>query len=201
MILSQTAIFAALAITLSIIRYGTYLWSIYKRETRPHIFTWFNMGTITTIGAFVQYSMNGGPSTWVLAMIGATCYFIAFIAFFVGEKNITKSDWFAFIGALLAIPIWLVTDNPIYALMIVIMIDGLSFYPTIRKSWNDPWGEPPLSYFWGGLRYFLTLFAVNEPTIATLAYPLFLLASDWGFMMYALWRRYALSGTIKQIQK
>jgi hypothetical protein len=201
MTLSQTEIFAALAILVSVIRYGTYLWSIKKGETRPHIFSWLNWGLVTGIGAYAQMSLNGGPSAWVLAVVSATCLFIAFIALFVGEKNITKSDWFAFIGALLAIPIWVITDNPVMAIIVIITIDVLTYYPTIRKSWNDPWGEPPMSYFWAGLRYFLALFAVDNPSIETLVYPFFLMATDWGFALYALWRRYVLSGTIKQIKK
>lgn len=185
-------IFAALAIVVSVIRYGTYLWSIYTGETRPHIFSWFNWGTVTSIGAVAQFSLDGGPSAWVLAVVGFTCYFIAFVSLFVGEKNITKGDWIAFLGALIAIPAWIMTDDPVMALWVLIVIDGLTYYPTVRKSWNDPWGEPPQSYFWAGLRYFLTLFAVSDPSWQTLIYPFFLMASDWGFALYVLWRRYVL---------
>lgn len=201
MTLTQAEIFAVLAILLSVLRYGTYLWSIHKGETRPHIFTWFNLGVITSIGAFAQFSLEGGPSSWVLAVVAFTCFFIAFIALFVGEKNITRSDWVAFLGALLAIPLWLATDNPVLAIIMVMIIDGLSCYPTYRKSWHDPWGEPPLSYFWAGLRYFLAIFAVANLSFETLLYPVFLMMNDWGFMLYILWRRRVLSANkIKKSQ-
>jgi hypothetical protein len=195
---TQAEIFAGLAILVSVIRYGTYLWSIYKRETRPHIFSWFNWGTVTGIGAFAQFALDGGPSAWVLAVVASTCYFIAFVSLFVGEKNITRSDWMAFVGALLAIPVWMATDNPVMALIVIILIDGLTYFPTIRKSWHDPWGEPPKSYFWAGLRYFLALFAVENPSLETLVYPFFLMATDWGFALYVLWRRHILSGKIER---
>lgn len=201
MILSQVEIFAVLAIIVSVIRYATYLWSVKKGETRPHIFSWFNWGTVTGIGAYAQFTLNGGPSAWVLAVVSCTCYFIAIIALFVGEKNITRSDWLSFIGALLAIPLWLITNNPVIAIVTIIIIDALTYFPTVRKSWYDPWGEPPTSYFWAGLRYFLALFAVTNPSLSTLAYPFFLMATDWGFALYVLWRRWVLSGSIKQIQK
>lgn len=181
--------FAGLAILVSVVRYGTYLWSIYTRDTRPHIFSWFNWGIVTGIGAYAQFALNGGPSAWVLAVVSSTCLFIAFIAVFVGEKNITRSDWFAFIGALFAIPVWLVTEDPVMAIVVIIIIDVLTYYPTIRKSWDDPWGEPPQSYFWAGLRYFLALFAVTDPSWQTLVYPFFLMASDWGVAIYILIRR------------
>ena len=185
--------FAYLAILVAVMRYGTYLWSIYKKETRPHIFSWLNWGIVTGIGAYAQFALNGGPSAWVLTVVSSTCLFIAFVSLFVGEKNITKSDWFAFIGALCAIPVWMLTDSPFLAIIMIILIDGLTYFPTVRKSWNDPWGEPPLSYFWAGLRYFLALFAVTNPSIETLTYPFFLMATDWGFAIYIVVRRACLN--------
>ena len=185
--------FAYLANLVSVVRYGTYLWSIYKKETRPHIFSWLNWGLVTGIGAYAQYSMDAGPSSWVLGVVSGTCLFIAFIALFIGEKNITTSDWFAFVGALVAIPIWMATNSPFLAVLTIILIDVLTYYPTIRKSWSDPWGEPPVSYFWAGLRYFLALFAVTNPSLETLVYPFFLMATDWGFAAYIIVRRRVMS--------
>ena len=190
-------VFAALAILVSVIRYGTYLRAIYLKEARPHVFSWFNWGTVTAIGAYAQMSLDGGPSAWVLVVVSATCFFISGVALFVGEKNITRSDWFAFLGALTAIPVWVYTNDPIWAIIVIIVIDILTYYPTIRKSWNDPWGEPPSSYFWAGLRYFLALFAVSPMTLETLAYPFFLMATDWGFALYVLYRRKVLTKKTK----
>ena len=99
--------FAAAAIIVSIARYSTYLYSIYKGETQPHVFSWFNWGLVVAIGTVAQFQLGGGPSAWVLLVVAVTCFFIAFVALFVGEKDITKSDWLSFIGALCAIPIWM----------------------------------------------------------------------------------------------
>ncbi len=189
----QEIFFAILASLVSVIRYGTYLWSIYKRETRPHVFSYLNWGLLVGIGAFAQYQLHGGPSVYVLMLVSATCLFIAFVALFVGEKNITRSDWLAFIGALIGIVLWQTTNNPTLAILCVVIIDILTYYPTFRKSWNDPWGEPPMSYFWAGFRYFLALFAVPNATLMTLAYPFYLMITDWGFAAYVVWRRKILS--------
>lgn len=192
-------VFAGIAVAVSLIRYSTYIWSIYKGETRPHVFSWFNWGLVTLIGAYAQFSLHAEISSFVLFFVAATCFFISFIAFFVGEKNITKSDWFAFAGALIVIPIWQITDDPFLAIITLILIDGLSYYPTIRKSWNDPWGEPPIGYLWAGSRYFFTLFTIENPTIETLLYPFFLMAADWIFAAYIWVRRYHLNKTINNL--
>lgn len=191
-------LFAYLAIFVSVIRYGTYLRAIYLKEARPHVFSWFNWGVVTGIGAYAQITLDGGPSAWVLVVVSSTCFFISGVALFIGEKNITRSDWYAFLGALVAIPVWVYTENPVAAIIVIVVIDILTYYPTIRKSWHDPWGEPPMSYFWAGLRYFLALFAVSPVTWETLFYPFFLMATDWGFALYILYRRKVLINKLKE---
>jgi hypothetical protein len=112
------------------------------------------------------------------------------LALFIGEKNYTKSDWMALIGVLLAIPVWQITENAVFALIIIILIDTLCVWPTIRKSFHKPDTEPPISYFFAGMRYFLMLFAVPDPTWQTLMYPFFLMIADWGFAIYIVIRRW-----------
>ncbi len=166
---------------------------MYRRETLPHIFSWFNWGLITAIAATAQINLNGGPSAWVLCFVSGTCFFIAFLALFVGEKNITRSDWATFLGALGTIPVWQSTSNPLYALLILSFIDILSYFPTVRKSWNDPANEDAFSWFLSGLRYFMAVLAIPAYTFQTLFYPFFLMSCDWAFTLYLYWRGHEMA--------
>jgi hypothetical protein len=190
MAFDQYIFFAIAAVVLATLRYGTYFWTIYKGETKPHAFSWLLWGTVTGIGTFAQFDLGGGPSAWALAFVSVTCLMIAVLSFFIGEKDYTRSDWMALIGCLIAIPVWQITDNAIGALFIIIIIDGLTYWPTIRKSFHKPDTEPPISYFFAGMRYFLILFAVPDPTWQTLMYPFFLMVADWGFAIYIVIRRW-----------
>lgn len=183
-------IFAYIAIAVAVLRYTSYLWSIYKRETRPHAFSWLIWSIIVGIGAFAQMQLGGGPSSWVLIVVSATCLFIGILAIFIGEKNITKGDWGTFVSALIVIPIWQATNSPLLALVLLMVIDLLSFYPSVRKTWIDPTSEPPASMFLSGLRYFLALFAVPEPQFSTMVYPVFLMLTDWLFCILIITRRH-----------
>ena len=136
---------------------------------------------------------NTTASVWVLASVSGTCLFIAVLSIWFGEKRIARTDWIAFIGALIAMPLWYFSKDPVAVFCLLIFIDTASYYPTIRKTWSDPWGEPIGSYFWAGLRYFLALFAVPDPNFANLLYPLFLMCGDWGFVIYGFWRRRVLA--------
>ena len=57
---------AGLAVFVSLVRYGSYLYSIYKKETKPHVFSWLNWGIVVGIGAVAQFSIDdGGLSAWI----------------------------------------------------------------------------------------------------------------------------------------
>ena len=111
--------------------------------------------------------------------------------------------WWASIPwtSILAIPIWKATNNPLAALLIVMCIDSLTYWPTIRKSFSKPETEPPISYGFAGMRYFLMLFAVPDPNWENLMYPFFLMATDWGFAIYIVIRRYQMGYPLHEYAK
>lgn len=186
-------LFASLAITLAIIRYGYYIFTIYEGKTKPHAFSWFNWGLIIGFGAYSQcLSDFQGPSGLVFALTSFICLFIAALSLFYGERNITRKDWVVFLSVLALIPVWKTTQDPLLSLSLLIMIDGASYIPTIRKSWHDPYSEPPTAFILGGIRYFFTIFAVTTTTTASIIYPSSLMLFDLSFAAYLYWRRYVL---------
>lgn len=187
--LNHTHIFIALSLIFSVMCYTTYLLSIFRGHAKPHVFSWFNWGTVIAIGAFAQFKVDGGYSAWFLVLMSSTCYSITLLSFKYGEKNITKSDKITFFSALCLISLWQMTHNPLAVLLCVMLIDLLSFYPTIRKSWIKPYSEPLISYFLAGFRYFFVVFTIEDITFDKAVYIVFLLALDWGFMFLLMWRR------------
>ena len=187
--IDRPELFAALGVLVALLRYGTYIHSIFRGRTRPHIFSWLNWSLMVGIGAAAQYRLGAGPSVIVLACVSVFCFLIAIIAFFRGEKNITRSDWVAFIGALLAIPVWEAARNPLGELVLLMAIDVFCYYPTLRKSRLDPWSEGVGSLFWSGLRYFLAMLAARDLRWSEMIYPFWLMAADWAFMLYIVWLR------------
>jgi len=184
--------FAIAAVVLATARYGTYCLTIWQGKTRPHAFSWLLWGAVTGVGTLAQFQLDAGPAAWALAYVSVSCLLISAVSFFIGERDYTKSDWCALAFCFCAIPVWKMTASPVAALFIVMLIDGLTYWPTIRKSFYRPQTEPPISYGLAGTRYFLMLFAVPHPTWENLAYPFFLMATDWGFALYIVIRRMQL---------
>ncbi len=199
--MDQYYFFAAAVVALATFRYATYFYTIYKGETKPHAFTWLLWGAVTGVGTIAQFELNAGPAAYALAFVSITCFLIAVLAFFIGEKDYTKTDWAALIICALAIPVWQITQNALVALAIIMTIDFLSYWPTIRKSYYKPDTEPPISSFFAGLRYFLMLFAIPDPTWENMMYPVFLMLADWGFAVYIIIRRAQMGFPLHEYSK
>lgn len=181
--------YGILSLIIGAIGYIGYFHTIYKGRTKPHAFSWFIWGALTGIAYFAQISAGAGAGAWVSGFTSILCFVVVIIALFRGEKNITKSDWATFITALAAIPLWLITSEPLYAILIVTVIDALGFWPTFRKSWDKPHEEPAALYALAALKFYLSIMAIQEMNIITSLYPASLVFLNMAFVCLVLLRR------------
>ena len=184
---------AGIAILITLAGYAQYFRNIIKGHTKPHLFSWLIWGTLTAIAFAAQISDNAGPGAWITALTAVISFIIVVYACFVGEKEISRGDWATFISALIAIPVWLITDNPVWSVWIVTIIDALGFYPTYRKSWYKPHEETVFHYFMAGLKFVLALMALENFTLITALYPFSLVVMNGVFVILILMRRRAIN--------
>ncbi|PZO85412.1 MAG: hypothetical protein DI626_07485 [Micavibrio aeruginosavorus] len=182
----------AIAIGIGIISYIPYLLTILKGRTKPHAFSWLIWGILTAIAFAAQITGGGGVGAWVTGFTAATSLIIVALALFKGEKNVTKSDWLTFVTALLAIPLWYFTKNPLNAVILITIIDALAFYPTFRKSWHRPYEENAFTFTLSGIKFIFATLALETLNITTSLYPLSLVFMNGVFVIMILWRRKAL---------
>jgi hypothetical protein len=185
-------LFGFLSGTLTFVSYAPYFWGIKKGRIKPHIFTWLIWGLATGIVCAAQYSAGAGSGAWAT---GFTCFLtliIIAIAFSRSEKNITRSDWGAFLGALAAIPAWYFTSAPLTAVVLVTGIDGIAYYPTFRKSVTKPYEEAALFYGLSNLKHVCSLLATESYSWTTTLYPAVLLMMNSLLIGLLLWRRFVL---------
>lgn len=186
-------ILGALATLIALISYVPYLITIFKGTTRPHGFSWIVFGLLTVIGFAAQVYGGAGAGAWVMGFSAAICFIIAGLAVFKGTFDPTRSDWITFIAALAAIPLWLATDNPLYAVILITLIDALAFYPTFRKAYHYPHEELVFTFFLSGLKFVLSLFALDTVSLVTVVYPASLIFMNWLFIAMVVYRRNVLS--------
>ncbi len=180
---------ASIAVIISLIGYYQYFKTMFAGKTKPHMFSWVIWAVLTAIAFFAQISDNAGAGSWITGLAAFLSFFIAGYAYFYGEKVITKGDWLTFLCAISAIPIWLITNDALLAVLIITVIDALGFYPTFRKSWNKPYEENITHSFLSAVKFILAVMALDNTSIITALYPISLIFMNLIFVAFVIWRR------------
>jgi hypothetical protein len=115
---------------------------------------------------------------------------IFLLSLFKGEKNITRTDWLAFISALFIIPFWYFTRNALWAVILATLIDASAYYPTFRKAWIKPHEEDFILYASDNVRWLFALLAMGDYSTTTLLYPIFCMISNGAIAVMIFWRRH-----------
>lgn len=157
-------IIGIIAVVLTFLAYIPYYRDILKGKTQPHIYSWSLWGLLTILLVALQIKGGAGPATWVTAAAGLLCLGVVVLSFKNGKKNITTSDTIVSIISLMAIGFWLIADQPVVSITLVIIADLFAFIPTIRKSYKDPYSETLSLYVTNSLRFILALIAVENYT-------------------------------------
>jgi hypothetical protein len=154
------------------------------------MFSWIVWAIVHAIAFWGPYSRGAGAGSWVAGFTAIVCSAIAVLSIFLGEKQITKSDWVAFIASLMIIPLWCITHDPLESLILAILIDVIGCYPTARKSYTNPHEENIFTWSINGLRSLISLFAIEKYSIVTIIFPVAMLFTNGGIALLLVWRRF-----------
>lgn len=182
-------ILGILATGIAFYAYIPYFIDIFKGKTKPHSFSWLVWALLTGIAFFAQVFDNAGPGAWVTGFTAAVSVVILVLAFFKGEKNITRSDWMSLLGAGVSMLLWWITDSPLLTVILITIIDALGFYPTFRKSYHKPHEETLITYLLSGLKFVFAIIALENYSVITWLYPASLILMNGAFVVMLAIRR------------
>jgi len=184
-----SSFFGVLGSIIAILAFVPYLWHMYKGTTKPHVVSWFLWGLLQVIAFFAQVSRGAGAGAWVTGVTAGLCWLIAFLAMMKGETTITRSDRYVFAGALAGVVLWQVTNNPVYAAILVTVTDMLAFIPTYRKGYCKPNEETSSQFAISAIRSLFSVVALESYSLTTWLYPASLVITDGVFVVMVLMRR------------
>lgn len=182
-------IIGLVAVALTFIAYIPYYRDIIRGKTHPHIYSWLLWGLLTILIVALQLKGGAGPSAYVTAAAGLLCIGVIVLGLKHGKRDITKSDTFVAILSLIAIGFWLVADQPVISIILVVIADLLAFIPTVRKSWHKPHSETLSLYVTNTLRFVLALVAVEQFTTLSALWPASWAIANGLFSIMLLTRR------------
>ena len=160
------------ATILAFVAYAPYIRDVLKGKTKPHIYSWSIWGLLTLLVSALQFKEGAGPGAYMTLATG----FISFLVFFLGLRNgkkyITTLDTLIFIMALVATGLWLLAEQPLSSMLLLVGAGLLGSIPTFRKSWHKPHEET--LFYWGisPIRHAISIGAIASYNAVTLLNPI-----------------------------
>lgn len=171
-----------------------YIRSILRGDTHPHVFSWVIWGLTTIVAFAAQLAGGGGWGAWPIGVSGCITIGVAVMAYQRrGDISITPLDVFFFVTALLALPFWYFTDDPLWAIILLSFADSVGTWPTLRKCWDNPYKEELTMYVLLLFRNLISIAALQSLSWTTVLFPGTMAATIVVLLVFVLWRRQVLS--------
>jgi hypothetical protein len=181
---------AAAAVFLTFAMFVPYIRSIRDGRTKPHAFSWIIWALGTFVVFLAQLADGGGLGAWPIGVSGLVTAYIAVLAYRSrSDTSVTRTDWMFLAVALAALPCWLLTSNPLLAVVLLTGMDLAGFGPTFRLAFSHPHEERIGFYSLGAARNALAISALQHYSLTTVLFPAAVGVSCVVFVMMVGYRR------------
>ena len=171
---------AGLIIAAILLRFASgasYFKATWQGRAQPSLVSWFFWSITALIAFAVQMLKGDGASAWVTLAIGLSPIAVCVAALYRGayRTGLSSGDKWCIALTIMGILLWLVSKNPLTALVMSILADIFSSIPTILKSWRAPHTEYPIAYMLSIASMAITLLTITNWSI-----------TNWLFAAYIL---------------
>ena len=182
-------IFGLLSTVVAIACFLPYIRDIFRLKTEPHMYSWLVWTVLQFVGVAAQLKGGAGYGAWALTVGAFFCGAIFLLSFKYGTKNISKFDIFCLVAALCAIGIYVFIENPMWASIVVALVDFVGFLPTFRKGFEEPFTETASTFVLSGVSNVLSVVALQHYSVTTVFYIGTLCFTNSSFAAMILLRR------------
>ena len=100
--------------------------------------------------------------------------------------------WGCLVASLGAIIIYFSISNPVWAIIVVALVDFVGFLPTFRKGYEEPFTETTSTFVMSATANIFSLFALQNYNVTTVLYIASLFITNSLFAVMIFWRRSVL---------
>lgn len=147
-------------------------------RTKPNRVTWL-MWAIAPLIATSAALADGIRLAALPVFMSGFIPLLVFLASFANSKaywKLEKFDYFCGASSFLALILWIITKEPVIAIIFAIASDGFAALPTIIKSWKHPDTESTEIFVGGLFNASTAFFALKTFDFSGIAFPMYLLS-------------------------
>lgn len=142
-------------------------------------------------GVLFAAQMDAG-GRWLLFITGAYLVesaVIAMLSLRYGYGSFHKRDTISLLVAAAGLLLWLATDMPLVAIILVIIVDFAGFWLTLVKTWHAPHTETLISWQLACVSAILSIFSISTWKFDVIIYPLYAAAATALLAWLIMYRR------------
>lgn len=164
-------VFSTVATVIAVVAYIPYLIDMFKGTNKPHLYNWITIFLVTITVAYTQVIGGAGVGA-IPTIIGCIVNgVILFFCFKYGTKDIVFLDKICLAISIVGVLSYvLLKTDPLISLVMVTVAEVTSFFPTFRKTRNDPYSESLPSYYFLLAKLTLILLALQSYNLLTVSY-------------------------------
>jgi hypothetical protein len=177
--LSHETLFPTATAIVGLAGFAVYLADWKSGRVLPHPYSWLIWATTQSVATAGMWSSGGGKYIALAMTLWCT---LSFLIFFLSLKTYKaaarRSDLLALTAAVIALAIWPLTKTPFWSIILVTIIDGVGYIPTIRKAMHNPASESPVGFLLFTAASAFTLLGLAAHSISTTLYPAVMLVAN-----------------------
>jgi hypothetical protein len=167
---------AVLASGITISIFTPYLIGIRRGSIRPHVISWVIWGLTTLLVGGGQWLGGGGVGAVPILLSGVLSMGVAGLTFLYRRRGqvdsrVTRFDGWSLGIVLACIPLWLMTGNERWSMLVLTTIDLIGFGPTLRAAWRDPHAESALLFAAFATRNAVAIAGLESLHLSTVVFP------------------------------
>ncbi len=181
----------AVSVVLACISPITYIRSMVRGKSSPHVVTRFVVMTASVVTFLSLYASVGKIAAFIAGVFAVRSVVLFLFTLKYGTKGTSSLDYLCLVLAILGLILWRVIGNPLWALSLSITADFLGFIPTLRKTYHKPKSEAPSFYLLELILIYINAYATILATgfiVRALVFPVYIavLCTSVLFLIYRL---------------
>jgi F0F1-type ATP synthase assembly protein I len=163
--------------------YVPYVFDIVRKKVKPERASWLIWSLLVGIALFAQLFKGAEDSLWFTLFDSAGAFVIFLLSIKYGVGGLTKRDIRGLIGAGIGLLLWYLTKDPIWALVITIIVDAIAVALNVAKTLEDPKSETYLMWSTVSFAAILGMISVGELNYGLLVYPFYIFLANFSVVV------------------
>lgn len=166
-----------------------YIRDIFRSKTKPERAMWWIYAFLFGVLFAAQV---GAGAHWVLVITAASILssvVIAALSLRYGYGSFHRRDAVSLCIAIVGLVGWMLTNNPLLAIIMVVIVDIAGFWLTLVKTWKAPHSETLISWQLSFLAAIASVLSAGTWNFSVLLYPLYSVIGTGMLVWLIMYRR------------